>query len=97
MNILCKVYFYTIGSKELIDLSIQGHTIHGGKPFISRGVNTDRTYFSIDHWHGADWQKKIPKMYASRKPKYETDGSTPVRWKGVPARFRDASETLTVK
>lgn len=62
----------------------------------TRGVNTKQHFLSLNRWHGADWQHKLPQMYLPRKEKYNSYASEPIRTKAVPTRFRDASEMIPI-
>jgi len=65
------------------------------RTFRSAAVNTLTTHCSLKQWHGAEWQRNLPKMYKSKEgSKYEVYNSKSVRWKSAPARFRDTSEMV---
>ena len=57
-----------------------------------RAINTAPNFLSMDKWHGAEWQAKLPDMYLPRKEKYDAYASQPVCYKRVHARYRDTSE-----
>ena len=66
--------------------------VEDGVDVVSCGTNTDPTWWSIDRWHGAEWQCKLPKMYLPRKFHRDCNNSVVVRSKTVKSRWRNADE-----
>ena len=69
-----------------------GGLVDNGVDVVSCGTNTDPTWLSIDRWHGAEWQCKLPKMYLPRKFHRDWNNSIVVRSKTVNSRWRNADE-----
>ena len=59
---------------------------------VQSGTNTESTSVSLDQWHGADWQCKLPKMYLPRKIHRDSYASVIVRSKSVKSRWRGSGE-----
>jgi len=59
-----------------------------------KATNTEQHYLSINNWHGADWQHKLPRMHQPRKPRYDSYASQPVGYKRLPKRYRDVGTEL---
>ena len=58
----------------------------------SQGTITESTSLSLDKWHGAEWQCKLPKMYLPRNFKRDCNNSVVVRSKSRKSRWRTAEE-----
>merc|ERR1712113_798797 len=62
------------------------------KEVVSRGTNTEPTALSLEKWHGAEWQCKLPRMYLPRTTHRNSNESVFVRSKTVQSRWRDSKE-----
>ncbi len=74
-------------------LNVTGKKI---QTFVHKGTNTEKNQLSLDSWHGAEWQKEMPKMYGKKQDRYNPNISVPMRSKRVKSEYRDPVKNTTV-
>lgn len=58
----------------------------------SRAVNTEPNFYSMDKWHGANWQVHLPRMYLPRGEVRDKNASVVIGSKMIKSRWRHADE-----